>query len=137
VSVLLDAFALIALLADEPAAEKVESLIRRGGAAITTVNLAEALDVLQRVEGVPRKRLEELTVPLLDEQIRLQAVDELMARDAADIRARRYHRTRSPLSLADCILLAATRRGDSLATADRPLLRAAEAEGIDVVALPT
>ena len=136
-SVLLDAFALIALLADEPAAEKVESLIRRGDTVITAVNLAEALDVLQRVERIPRKRLEEFMFPLVGEQIRLQPVDELVARDAADIRSRRYHRTRAPLSLADCILLGATRQGDSLATADRPLLRAAEAEGIDVVPLAT
>jgi PIN domain nuclease of toxin-antitoxin system len=53
VSVLLDAFALIALLTDEPAAETVEVLLRRGDAAMTVVNLAEALDVLRRIEKVP------------------------------------------------------------------------------------
>ncbi len=129
-SVLLDAFALIALLADEPAAARVEALIRTGDATMTAVNLAEALDVLQRVEGIPRTRLEELTGPLVGERIGLRDVDEQIARDAADIRARRYHRTRSPLSLADCILLAAAGSEDSIATADRPLLRAADAEGL-------
>ena len=134
-SVLLDAFALIALLADEPAADEVEALLRRGEAAITAVNLAEALDVLQRVQGIPRERLQALTTPLVAEQLDLVALDERIARDAADIRARHYHRTRAPLSLADCIMLAATGESDALATADGPLIRVAEAEGIPVTAL--
>ena len=135
-SVLLDAFALIALLAEEPAADKVEALLRRGEAAITAVNLAEALDVLQRAQGIPRERLEAVTTPLVGERMTLVAIDERIARDAADIRARRYHRTRAPLSLADCILLAATGADDALATADRPLIRIAEAENVQVRALP-
>jgi PIN domain nuclease of toxin-antitoxin system len=136
VSVLLDAFALIALLAEEPAADDVEALLRRGEAAITAVNLAEALDVLQRVQGIPRERLEALTAPLVGERMTLIAIDERIARDAADIRARRYHRTRAPLSLADCILLAATGESDALATGDGPLIRVAEAENVQVKALP-
>jgi PIN domain nuclease of toxin-antitoxin system len=135
VSVLLDAFALIALLAEEPAAEQVETLIRRGDTAITPINLAEALDVLQRVGQIPRERLQTLTTPLIGEHIKLAQIDEQIARDAADIRARRYHRTRCPLSLADCILLAATGSSDTLATADRALIRTAEAENVTVTAL--
>ncbi len=135
-SVLLDAFALIALLAEEPAADDVETLLRRGEAAITAVNLAEALDVLQRLQGIPRERLETLTTPLVGERMTLIAVDERIARDAADIRARRYHRTRAPLSLADCVLLAATGESDTLATADGPLIRVAEAEKVHFKALP-
>jgi predicted nucleic acid-binding protein len=136
VSVLLDAFALIALMADEPAADEVETLLRRGEAAITAVNLAEALDVLQRVQGIPRQRLDEITMPLVGERMTFIAIDEQIARDAADIRARRYHRTRAPISLADCVLLAATGESDSLATADGPLIRVAEAENTRVIALP-
>jgi PIN domain nuclease of toxin-antitoxin system len=136
VSVLLDAFALIALLAEEPAADEVEALLRRGEAAITAVNLAEALDVLQRLQGITRERLEAVTIPLVRERMTFIAIDEQMARDAADIRARRYHRTRAPLSLADCILLAATGDSDALATADKPLIRAAEAENVQVRTLP-
>ena len=135
-SVLLDAFALIALLADEPAADDVEMLLRSGETAITAVNLAEALDVLQRVQGISSERLQELTMPLVGKQIRLLPIDERIARDAAGIRARRYHRTRSPLSLADCILLAATGASDALATADAPLIGAAEAENLRVRRLP-
>jgi PIN domain nuclease of toxin-antitoxin system len=135
VRVLLDAFALIALLAEEPAADEVEALLRRGESAMTAVNLAEALDVLQRVQGIPRERLEAVVTPLLSEEIALVVVDERMAMDAADIRARRYHRTRAPISLADCLLLAATGESDELATADGPLIRVAEAEGVRVKVL--
>jgi uncharacterized protein with PIN domain len=136
VSVLLDAFALIALLADEPAAGDVEALLRAGDAAMTAVNLAEALDVLQRVQRIPRERLDEITLPLVGERMTLVAIDEQIARTAADIRARHYHRTRAPLSLADCILLAATGESDILATADGPLLQVAKAEHVNVKQLP-
>jgi predicted nucleic acid-binding protein len=136
VSVLLDAFALIALLAEEPAADEVEALLRGGEAAITAVSLAEALDVLQRIQGIPQERLRELTVPLVGERMKLIPIDERIARDAADIRARRYHRTSAPVSLADCILLAATGESDSLATADGPLIRVAKAEKTEVRTLP-
>ncbi len=135
-SVLLDAFALIALLAEEPAADDVEAILRRGEAKITAVNLAEALDVLQRVQRIPRERLEAVTTPLVGERMTLVPIDERIARDAADIRARRYHRTHAPISIADCILLAATGESDALATADEPLIRVAEAENVQVRALP-
>jgi hypothetical protein len=39
------------------------------------------------------------------------------------------------VSLADCILLAATGASDELATADRPLLRVAELENVRTSAL--
>ena len=136
-TVLLDAFALIALLREEPAADEVETVLRRGEAAMSVVNLAEALDVLQRVDGVDRARLDAVTVPLLHESVALLAVDERTARDGADVRARRYHRARAPLSLADCLLIAAARGAQAaVATADRPLANAARAEGVEITALP-
>lgn len=134
-TVLLDAFALIALLAEEPAADEVEAILRRGQAAIPAINLAEALDVLQRVQGVPSDRLDALIVPLLQTSLALLPVDERMARKAADVRARRYHRTRVPVSLADCVLLAAADTMDALATADAPLIAAARAEGVQITEL--
>jgi predicted nucleic acid-binding protein len=132
VTVLLDAFALIALLAEEPAADEVETILRRGEAAITAVNLAETLDVLQRVQKIPRERLDAVTMPLVRDRIELIPVDESIARDAADIRARHYHRTRTPISLADCVLTAAAKSAGAIATADKPLVRVASAEGVQV-----
>ena len=135
-TVLLDAFALIALLADEPAADAVEALLRHGDAAIAAVNLAEALDVLQRVQGISPERLAAVTSTLVGERMRLVPIDEQIARDAADVRARRYHRTRAPVSLADCILIASAGAPDTIATADAALIRVSEAEGVNVTALP-
>lgn len=132
-SVLLDAHALIALLAEESAADEVEAILRRGKVSITAINLAEALDVLQRVQGIPRERLDALTGPLMQKSVTLVPVDEPIARDAADVRARHYHRTRAPASLADCVLIAAAKRSsETLATADELLLRVAQAEGVQV-----
>jgi PIN domain nuclease of toxin-antitoxin system len=136
VTVLLDAFALIALLAGEPAADEVEAILRRGQAAIPAINLAEALDVLQRVQGVSSERLEAITAPLLQTSLALLPVDEQMARKAASIRARRYHRTRAPISLADCVLLAAADAADAIATADAPLIAVAREEGARITELP-
>jgi predicted nucleic acid-binding protein len=75
-------------------------------------------------------------MPLVGERMKLLPIDERIARDAADIRARHYHRTRAPVSLADCILLAATEESDALATADGALIRVAEAENVQVRTLP-
>ena len=47
----LDAYALVALIVNEPAAELVEGVLRAGDAAITSVNLGEAIDVSCRVHG--------------------------------------------------------------------------------------
>jgi uncharacterized protein with PIN domain len=138
VTLLLDAFALIALLRGEPAAGEVETILRRGGAAMTAINLAEALDVLQRVDGIDRERLDALTEPLMQQSIALVPIDERLARDAAGMRARHYHRTRAPLSLADCVLLAAAAAlpDRTIATGDPALAAAARTEGIEVSALP-
>jgi PIN domain nuclease of toxin-antitoxin system len=132
VSVLLDAFALIALVAEEPAAEEVEGLLRRGDAAVTAINLAEALDVLQRVERISQERLDAIIGPLVRESLTLRVVDERMASKAAGIRARHYHRTRAPVSLADCVLVGAAETDDLVATADGPLLSIARKEGVQV-----
>ena len=75
-------------------------------------------------------------MPLVGERMKLLPIDEGIARDAADIRARRYHPTRAPVSLADCILLAATGDSDTLATAAGPLIRVAKAENVQVRTLP-
>ncbi|UGS33724.1 PIN domain-containing protein [Capillimicrobium parvum] len=81
--------------------------------------------------------LDTLTVPLLQGIVTIVDVDEPTARAAARLRARRYHRTRAALSLADCVLLASAQiSGRAVATADRPLAAAARAEELEVIALP-
>ena len=133
--VILDAFALVAFARDEPAAGEVERLLREETTAVTSVNYAEALDRLIRVRGAGESRARAALDPLIAELMTRLDVTFDMARRAALIRSRHYHRSRSPLSLADCVCLAAAGSQDAIATADAPLLAAAEAEGIATVAI--
>lgn len=129
----LDAFALIALARDEPAAAEVEALLRRGESAMTVTNLGEALDQLHRLDHVP---LEELS-PWIQNAVNILDVTVPLTLRAVELRARHYRRRGSELSLADCVALAASRPGtDRLATADAALAGAAREEGIDLLALP-
>jgi predicted nucleic acid-binding protein len=132
----LDAYALIAFLVGGPAAAGVRALLREGDAAVATANLAEALDVSQRIHGVPIARALGVLDPLLDEAIEAVPLDVIVACRAAELRSRYYHRASRPVSLADTILLASARPGDRVATADPHVLAIAAAEKLGAVALP-
>lgn len=133
---LLDAYALIALLVDEPPADRVEAIVRGRDAALTTANLVEALDVSARVHGLPFDRARSSLAALLDDAIAVLALDRAVAERAAELRVRHYHRSRCPISLADAVLVASAGAGDRIATADADVLRVAAAEEIATVALP-
>lgn len=135
-SCVLDAFALVALALDEPAAADVEAILRRGDSRISSVNLAESVDQLGRVHGHTINDLRTTLAPVLAEVVTVAPPDEAIAWRAADVRRRHYRRRASPLSLADCFAVATVRPGERLATADPDLARVARAEGIDVLALP-
>lgn len=135
---LLDAYALVALAADEPAAEEVEELLRTGGCRVVVVNLAEAVDVTVRVHGLALDDVRGALEPLLAGDV-LGAVSptEAVAWQAARIRAEHYDRDDRALSLADCFLLAqAVADGDQLATADPPVAAVARQLAVDVIGLP-
>jgi ribonuclease VapC len=136
--VVLDASALIAALTDEPAAADVEGLLRRSPApSISASNLAEVIDNLVRRGGVTALEVRSLVNQLMAGGMAVEPVWLPTVRLAANLRADHYHRTRVPLSLADCICLATAIRLDAaLATSDPALARTARAEGIEVIALP-
>jgi uncharacterized protein with PIN domain len=133
---LLDAYALVAFVAEEPAAEEVEELLRVGRCGLTTINLAEAVDVVRRVHGLREEDLRELAEPLLDDAIAVIRPSQEQAWRSAGLRVRYYDRRRSPLSMADCFLLAAAGSDDEVATADPLVAEVARAERIAVKALP-
>ena len=133
---LLDAYALVALLADEPAADEVEQLLRTGGAAIVVVNLAEAIDVTRRVHELEADEVRRLLEPLLGDGIAVAGAGEEHAWVVGDIRAEYYDPRERPLSLADCFLLAAAGGDDAIATADPVVANVARALGVGVIALP-
>lgn len=137
-AVVLDAAPLVAALADEPARREVEKLLRRRPPpSVSAANLAEALDQLVRVQGAERGEVRRQVNRLLAGGLEVEPVWLPTLRLAANLRADHYHRTRMPLSLADCICLAtAITLEAALATSDAALARAARAEGVEVIALP-
>jgi len=132
-----DSQPLIALLLDEPAAAAVEGLLRAGGTRISTVSIAEVLDVLTRREGLPWDDVELVLAGLLSEALEPVAPDVAAAHRAADVRRRHFDRRTLRISLADCFVIATAQPGDRVATGDRVLLDVARAEGLDVVDLET
>ncbi len=131
----LDAYAVIAYLRDEPAADHVRPLLEAGDSALTAVGLAEVLDHLVRLAGADEDDavLDLAQLGLID----AIGVDASTGNAAGRLRARRYHRTRCPISMADCIAAEFARAtGRPLATADPDLLDVCDRERIEVIALP-
>jgi predicted nucleic acid-binding protein len=133
---LLDAYALIAFLVGGPARSEVRAILREGDAAIATANLIEALDVSHRTYDLPIVRAMDVLEPLFEGPLTPVPLDLPISRRAAEIRARHYHRSRRPISLADAVLIASARRGDRIATADPDVLAVARAEKLAPIALP-
>lgn len=135
---LLDAYALVALVADEPPAAEVEAILRGGEARIAAINMAEAVDVAQRVHHVSPEETRAAIEPLLlGNALSVAVSDEPQAWMAAEIRAKHYDRKRAALSLADCFLLAhAVTDGDAIATADPAIAAVAASLEVDIRGLP-
>lgn len=130
---------MVAALIGEPAANEVEALLRDPSdrAAVTAVNLAETLDVLVRHQGWPPDEVEEKLRWLTIGGLAVVPVDEVIGLAAGRLHAEHYHRTRRPISLGDCIALAAAQVLETpLATSDPALIATAVETGCPVVALP-
>jgi len=132
--ILLDASALLAHLTGQPRGRAVSALLAHGGLGMATVNLAETVDVLSRRVGY--ERASDALAPLVDGPVaHLLALDATRAWRVGELRARHYHRTRRPVSLADCALIACTGPDDSIASLDAMLIAMARDEQIDIVDL--
>lgn len=133
---ILDAYALLALLKGEPAAEAVRELLAgEAPPALTSVGVAEVLDHLVRLEGATD---EEAALDLaqlgLDEPV---AVDGVIGARGGLLRARHYNGRTRAVSLADCVAAEIARAAEaSLVTADPHLLDLCHEEGIDTLVLP-
>lgn len=132
---LIDASALIALLGAEPAAAEVQEMLNRG-AAMTTLNLAEAIDRLKRRYDLEIEQTRPVIEGLLAKSLMLLPLGPPQAWRAGEIRAAHYHRSRYPISLADAVLVASAPAGGRIASSDAPLLTVAASEGIATAALP-
>ncbi len=117
--------------------DQVLAILREGAAAITTANLAEVYDSVARRAGLAHARIADVIDPLIEGPLRPVPVDVELARRAAEIRSAHYHRKRQPLSLADCVLLAAASGPkDKIATSDSDVLTVAGELGIETIELP-
>lgn len=132
---LIDASALIALLGAEPAAGEVQELLR-SGAAMTTLNLAEAVDRLKRRYDLEIEQTRPVIEGLLTKSLTLLPLGPAQAWRAGEIRAAHYHRSRCPISLADAVLVASAPAGGRIASSDGALLQVAASEGVVTTALP-
>jgi predicted nucleic acid-binding protein len=132
---LIDASALIALLGAEPAAGEVQEMLK-GGAAMTTLNLAEAIDRLKRRYDLAVEQTRPVIEGLLAKNLMLLPLGPVQAWRAGEIRAAYYHRSRCRISLTDAVLVASAPASGRIASSDGPLLRVAASEGIAIVALP-
>jgi predicted nucleic acid-binding protein len=133
-STVLDAFAVLALLRGEPAAEVVSVLIETGDASLTPLGVAEVVDHLVRIVGVGEDDavLDLAQLGLADPQ----PLTATIASRAGLLRARHYHRTARSVSLADCVAAETARAfAAPVATSDPHLLELCRDEGIGLLAL--
>ncbi|HEU4489435.1 MAG TPA: PIN domain-containing protein [Jiangellales bacterium] len=134
--IVLDAYAVLALLKGEPAAPVVrELLLSSDQVRLTAVGAAEVVDHLVRLSGAAEDDAAlDLAQLGLAEAL---PVDAGVGIGAGLLRARHYHRQDRAVSLADCVAAEAARaRGAPLASADPHLLDMCRDEGIAVLALP-
>lgn len=134
----LDASVVIAYLTDEAGADDVEAILTGPDdpPVVSAVNWAEVFDQLARVNDIDVAVVDQTAQMLLNGGLVVQPVDRHDGRLMGSLRATHYHRTRAPLSLADCAALATCVRFDArLATSDRPLAAVARRIGLEVVAV--
>lgn len=130
----LDAYAVIAFLRGEPAADEVRPLLEVGDAFLTAIGVGEVIDHLVRSArvDVENATLDLAELGLLDGS----PVDAALGLASGSLRARHYHRTRCAISMADAVAAeTARRRAVRLVSSDPHLLDVCHRESIDVVVL--
>lgn len=135
----LDAYALVAQLAGEPARTDVDELLRdrHDPSRISALNLGEVHDVVQRSNDILLEEVREKVTMLVIGGLEIVRFDRQDAERAGTLRAKHYHRARRPVAIADCAAAAlAVRIREPLATADPHLAAMARDERIEVVPLP-
>ena len=132
----LDAFAVLAFLRGEPAADEVGTILR-SPTVLAAVNAAEVVDQLVRVFGQDPDDVHADIALLSRAGMEIAATSADVGILAGRLRAAHYHRRDRPLGMADCVAAAtALDGGRPLATADPALAEMLRAEGGTVHPLP-
>ncbi len=132
----LDAFAVLAFLRDEPAASAVQELLR-APTLLSAVNATEVVDQLVRVYRRDGDDVHGDLALLEHAGMTVSPVTAALGLAAGHLRARHYHRQARAVSLADCTAAATALSLDvPLATADPALATVVRREGGVVSGLP-
>lgn len=116
--------------------QAIDDLIRGQIVRISTLNVAEVVDVLVRRHGVEQADVVDRIDLLRQAGLEIEPLSARQALDAGSLRARRYDRQSAAVSIADCVAIAlAAEVGEPIASSDRVLLAVAVAEGIHVIEL--
>jgi PIN domain nuclease of toxin-antitoxin system len=115
----------------------VDALLRTPpGCVLIAINAAEVVDVLVRYRARDPEEVAERLDWLAAGGLDTIPVDDHMARQAGILRARHYHRSRCPVSISDCVALAAAMvLSRPVATSDPAMADVASREGIGLVPL--
>jgi PIN domain nuclease of toxin-antitoxin system len=124
----LDAWAVAALLNDEPAAERVIALLEHDECWISSINLGEAYYTSVRARG---RDLTDERIEVLRQVVSLDQPDWPLVRDAAGIKAR------GGLSYADAFCVATARRHDAPLYTGDPEIVSLDDPGVEIVDLRT
>ncbi len=132
----LDAYAVIAYLRGETAADGVMGLLRTP-TTLSAANAAEVMDQLIRIDGNDPDDVEIRIATLIVDGMRIAPVTDVLGRAVGALRAKHYNKKTCSISLADCFAAAtAIAEGTPLATSDPHLLDVMKAEKASVVRLP-
>lgn len=120
-----------------PRSQAIDDLIRGQIVRISTLNVAEVVDILMRRFGVDEAEVIDRIDLLRQAGLMVEPLSARGALDAGSLRARRYDKQTAAVSLADCVAIAlAADVGEPIASTDRALLAVAVAEGVPVIELP-
>lgn len=117
--------------------DEIVAAIGDADASVSTVTLAEAADVLERVHGWPSGLVAEAITGVVGVAVAFVPPTPEIAARAGSLRAKHYRRRANDLSLGDCFVLATASPGERVVTSDRALARTARSEGIEVTLVPS
>lgn len=131
----LDASVLVGGLLD-PSSDVFDDLLQGRVARISTINIAEVVDVLIRKHGSAEDDVIDGIDLLVRGGLVIEGMSARHALAAGALRARSFGRTR-PVSMADCVAVSlAADIGEPVASTDLALLAMAAAEGVPVIEIP-
>jgi predicted nucleic acid-binding protein len=132
----LDAYALLAYLRNEPVAPLVQELLV-GPTAVSAANLAEVVDILVRLHGKDEDDVNADIALLVFAGMEVAVVNDDHGVLAGLLRARHYDRHGAVVTLADCMAAATALLSDrELASSDPSLISLMRDEGGLVYPLP-